>query len=396
MYVISDVVNGFLQGLGRVGSAIVRVGTNHQTTSLIDVTRASNVEPLTIVSKDSATVDYLPDIMQGLLNTFIGYYLQAVALIARVDNIQVVRMLDKLNPNRDFSDILLFESITNKVGVAGESFEFSLPMGSESLSQETHKTLIRFAMEKAIYDATVIEGTDNPDEYEMREGTYAAHRDTQSTLSENVNLSVGKLINVMLHINEQELTVPVNFRLSSTIANFEVIKNIFTYRKEDNTFIERFHAWRSGRIAMIKDLILCQDLIDASRKTMMNDREGIFSEVIKRANNGKKYGLLAGNPSLATASNMFVITEEEARQIGQELGGKFNSKLTLRKIFDNTYAMIVVVIDRDWDMVTFYHRGISAVTTVSVKDIKAGNKRNSSTEILEMFKSYNLGNAPSF
>ncbi len=393
MFLIKDVVGGFLQSLGSLGQAIFRVGTNHKTTSLIDATKAANVEPLTIVSKDSTTVDYLSDINQGLLNTFIGYYLQAVALIARVDNVQVVRMLDKLNPDRDFSDVMLFESIDNKISISGESMEFSLPLGSDYLCEQTHKQLLRYAIEKSIMDLNVIEGGDEPD---MTEGNYIAGRDTARTITENANLSVGKLINVHLQINETELTVPVKFRLSVAVTSFEIIKNIFTYSKQDNTFIERFHAWRSGRISLINDLILCQDMIDASKKNMMNDSEGIYSEVIKRANNGKKYGLLSNNPSLATASNIFVITEQESKLIAQDLGGKFSSKLVQRKMFENTYAMIIVVIDRDWNMVTFYHRGISAPTTASIKDIQAGNKRNGSTEILEIFKSYNMGNAPSF
>lgn len=396
MFLIRDVVGGFLQNLGSLGQAIFRVGTNHKTNSLIDATKAANVEPLTIVSKDSTTVDYLVDINQGLLNTFIGYYLQAVALIARVDNVQVVRMLDKLNPDRDFSDIMLFESIDNKISISGESMEFSLPTGSGYLGEQTHKQLLRFAIEKSIMDLNVIENDGTEGDVDMQEGNYAVGRDTARTIQENANLSVGKLINVHLQVNETELTVPVKFRLSVAVTNFEIIKNIFTYSKQDNTFIERFHAWRSGRISLINDLILCQDMIDASKKNMMKDSEGIYSEVIKRANNGKKYGLLANNPSLATASNIFIMTEQESKMIAQELGGKFNSKLVQRKMFDNTYAMIIVVIDRDWDMVTFYHRGISAPTTASIKDIQAGNKRNGSNEILEIFKSYNMGNAPTF
>lgn len=396
MFLIKDVVGGFLQDLGRFGQTVLRLGTNHKTNSLIDATKAANVEPLTIISKDSTTVDHLADINQGLLNTFIGYYLQAVALIARVDNVQVVRMLDKLNPDRDFSDIMLFESIDNKISISGESMEFSLPIGSEYLDQQTHKQLLRFAVEKSIIDLNVIEGSDDPDSVNMTEGNYVAQRDTAKTITENANLSVGKLVNVQLQVNETVLTVPVRFRLSVAVTSFEIIKNIFTYSKQDNTFIERFHAWRSGRISLINDLILCQDMIDASRKNMMKDNDGIYSEVIKRANNGKKYGLLANNPSLATASNIFIMTEQESKLIAQELGGKFNSKLVQRKMFENTYAMIIVVIDRDWNMVTFYHRGISAPTTASIKDIQAGNKRNGSSEILEIFKSYNMGNAPTF
>ena len=128
----------------------------------------------------------------------------------------------------------------------------------------------------------------------------------------------------------------------------------------------------------------------------MEDKDNLISEIIRRVNNSRKFSFLSDDVSLAAASNIIIITEEEAKEIGKELGGKFNSKLVLRHVFQTTYSMIIAVIDRDYDMITFYHRNIEASSTVSVKDLRKGNKKNSSNEIMEALRAYNLGNAPTF
>ena len=45
------------------------------TKSLIEATAMLRVEPLTVVSRDALTVDYLQDVMQTLFSLFTGYYM---------------------------------------------------------------------------------------------------------------------------------------------------------------------------------------------------------------------------------------------------------------------------------------------------------------------------------
>lgn len=393
---ISDIFRGLLSELGVVGSSVWRIYANSSTHGLSEATRAARVEPLTLISKNCLPLEYLSDVNQGLLDLFIGYYLQAVALLSTIENVKVVRLLDKLNPDRDLNEIMLFESYKEKVYVAAESFKYKLPAVGEQVD------VLLGNLERAIEAASILDTAvsipEPGEEYEDRTklGSYVANKSSGShQLNEAADLSSGKLINVTLKMNCEEATVPVSFRLASTITPFSVIKNICTYHKDDNTFIERYHAWRSGRISLIKDLVLCQDLIDERKKLLMSDKDNAFSEIIKRANNNKKFGLLSDNPSLATASNIFVITSDEANEIGATLGGRFGSKLVMRKIFDNSYAMIICVIDPDWEMVSYYTRGITHPTEVSVKDIKKRAKgKDGSSDILNILKSYNLGNTP--
>ncbi len=388
---IPDVIRSFLGSLGVLGSSVYRVYSNTKTASLIEATRSARVEPLTLISKNCSSLEYLPDVTQGLLNLFIGYYLQAVSLLSTIDDIRVARILDKLNPDRDLGDVMLFESYKDKYVKAVENYKYKLPL---RISDKELEPSLTIAQERSILDATV-SIPENGDQDSVP-GHYEADRDTARLLTQTADLSAGKLINITLTVNDEKITVPVSFRLASQLTPFKIIESIFTYHKDDTTFIERYHAWRSGRINLIRDLILCQDLIDERKKLLMSDTQDVFNEIIKRVNNNKKFGLLSDNPSLATASNIFVITSEEANQIGVELGGKFGSRLVMKKIYDNSYAMIIAVIDRDWEMISYYSRGITHPTEVSVKDIKKLPKKDNSNDILNILKAYNVGNTPSF
>jgi len=57
--------------------------------------------------------------------------------------------------------------------------------------------------------------------------------------------------------------------------------------------------------------------------------------------------------------------------------------------------MIIAVVDRDWERVSFYIRGIDAGVNVSIKDLKQPSK-DKGPDILDILKSLQAGQAPSF
>jgi hypothetical protein len=82
--------------------------------SLIDVVDAGRVEPLVLVDNVCANLDYSSEIMQSLLSIFSGYYLQAVAALGEVGGVEVIRVLDKLSPNRKFNIDVITDHVLGK------------------------------------------------------------------------------------------------------------------------------------------------------------------------------------------------------------------------------------------------------------------------------------------
>jgi len=345
------------------------IKNNTQVRSLLDATKITRVEPLTILSKDLINLEYTPDILNSVLNIFVAYYLQAVSLMAVVNNARVMKILDKLNPDRaDYS------ALTTTLSV--ENYDYSLLQSNVSLENDT---------------------------------TIKANN---TTLVDVANLAVGKLIHVDITstnpitikdkndnviVKNESVTniVPVNVRLLTSVLTNDSIAQIFTYSVDSNSIFERYHKWRSGRITFIKDLIFCQDLIDEYKRTMITDESNTLQEIIRRVNNAKKFGVITRNPSLAAASNVFVISEEIAKQIERKMGGKISNISIRDKLFENTYAMLIVVVDREAERVLIYTRGIEAYTNLSIREIKVAAK-GKGPDIMDILKSFNLGSPVSF
>lgn len=371
------VVNTTLQTIAKSINEIRNNATNYYTTkSLAEATKLTRVEPLVIFSKDCVSLEYMPDVANSLLSIFSGYYLQAVSILTRVNDVEVVRILDKLNPDRDETGFLLTEQISRESldNLCLEAYKFSLPTDRTNDKPPILKDL--------------------------------ATKENVTTIVDASNLSVGKLLNVEISYSKDRgeyevpedrvVRIPVSVRLMSSIIPNNSITRLLTYKSEDNSLVERFHAWRSGRIGFIKDLIFCQDLIDEYKRASIGDETNTLQEIVRRVNNSKKYGLLTKNPSLVSASNIFVITEEVAREVENKLGGKLSNANIRQKAFDNTYAMIIAVVDREWERVTFYTRGMAASTDLSIKEIKSANKNGKGPDILDVMKSFNQGIPVSF
>ena len=104
-------------------------------------------------------------------------------------------------------------------------------------------------------------------------------------------------------------------------------------------------------------------------------------------------GLMAKRPSMATASNMYIISEATASAIKRTSGVDLSSFSQRQKLFEETYAMILVIIDRDYQRVSFYHDGIKLPTTVGVRDLRNANK-NTGPNIMDILSAYKQGAAP--
>lgn len=343
------------------------VGSHLKTSSLVSATSVARVEPIVIVDKDCLFLEYLPDILQSTQSIFVGYWLQALSLITNVGDVNVGRVLDKLNPNRKVDTSGFLNTIVN-AGIGKESLTYA----SESLKYKL--------------PTVALEAKDD-----KKDGALAK----VDNIADLTNLSIGKIINVTIKNNGQEAVIPISFRLMVNTLPPASCVQLLSQGSVDLSFSERWFKWRAGRISFIKDLVFCQDLIREQKRTLMTDKDGVYSEIAKRAKNSKLASFFSKNPSLAEASNIVVISEETAMQLRVKHNLNLDNFKDRQKIFDKTYAMILVVIDRNYERVNMYHYGISASTSVGLRDIKVANK-GSGPNIMEVLAAFKGGNAPVF
>ena len=98
---------------------------------------------------------------------------------------------------------------------------------------------------------------------------------------------------------------------------------------------------------------------------------------------------------MVTASNIFVITESEAKDIEYKMGGSLKKLHIREKVLDSTYIMLLAVVDRNFERVTFYTRGIESGTDVSIKEIRAANK-SKGIDIADIMRGMTSGMPVSF
>ncbi len=332
--------------------------------SLVGATSVARVEPLCIVDADVVNLEYLPDTLNVLQNIFSGYYLQALQLLTNLGSVSVSKTLGRLNPSRSGG----FESYGNIMApnVSMEYYKHKLPSYNVNHAMEADDS----------------------------NGGGAKLKELSKDMFGEDSLVTGKMYNVTIKEGTNTATVPIAIKLLVNSIPTSVVVNLMALQNRlDYDLVERFHAWRSGRIQFVRDLVLCKDLIDKHRNTLIKDPTGVYSEIVNRQNKNLKAGLLNQTPSLATASNLAIISSETAELIEQKLDGSLDNFKTRHAIFQTTNLMILVVIDKSWEQVTFYHRGINAFSKVSVKDLKASSKKDGG-DVNAILKAFIEGKAP--
>ena len=344
--------------------------------SLIEYTKPSRVEPIVLIDRKLANLSFMPDVMQSLNSIFAAYYLQAISLMVNVGKVDVISILDSANPNRDpyAGDWKggILSTLESK-----DSYDYGLPVPNEKIGLEA-------------FGDVSLEATKD----EKLEQTMGSNKNTFDGLRAPNTLAVGKMLDVEISSDGQKASFPVSVKMIPVMSNAEDIVRLFSIGFQDTTFMGRIHAWKSGRIDLMKDLILCQDLIDNHRKGLSYDNTGIYKDTIKRSNKNFLSTLLSGYPSVATASNIMVISDATAKQVEKEIGGKLKRFKTREKLFDDTAAMLLVVINPDWEAITIYHRSVDMASELSAGDVKQMGKKE--VDVGEILKAYQLGNAPSF
>lgn len=366
------------------GRQIASAGTN----SLIQVSQPARVEPITLIDQRAQQLPYMTDVMNSLTSMFSGYYLQAVSMLCDVGRVNVIKLLDRLSPNRLGWSEQLFSKLGGNSSM--ESYapyllpDFRQPdLGFEAVD-------IGEAVRSAAEKAGELEDSKN-NGTSLRAGV---SKDLNAVINESVNLSVGKMLEVSIDSNGSKATFPISVRLLSTIIDPQSLVHILSDGSSATTsFAERVHAWRSGEKRFWADLILCQDLIKEHRKALVNDKSGVYNDLLERRKNNARAAVISGQPSVATASNLVVITQETAKELERRIGGQLKDFSTRKRVFDSTYVMIMAVIDPEWEHITFYSNGISTPTKLSISQLKSSNK-GTGPDVMDILKAFQLGSSP--
>jgi hypothetical protein len=333
--------------------------------SLIDVASVARVEPICLVDADCMNVEATPDIMQVMHSMFSGYYLQAVNMVNTIGAVTVAERLAPFNPH------------------AGGAFEELREDSVRAFSMEEYR--YKLPSYKAGVPAIAMESAKEGEKIDDA---------VLNTIRDASALSVGKLFNVTLQSGEQKITVPVAIRMMVSSVPSRVMAELFSNTDAfDLDLRERFHAWKAGRISFWKDLVLCNDLIDKRIKTSINDSTGVLNMIRQRQSGNTGHMAMTGKASVANATNLAVLSADTLAQIESAMGGTFKNEKIRRAVFESTGLMIVAVVNKQWERVTFWFRGMDASSTLSYKELKMPSK-NDGSNVVDILKAFMAGSNP--
>lgn len=348
--------------------------SQHSGNSLIEYTQPARAQPITLLDNRAAQLPYIESVLHTAVNVFSGYYLMAYNLALNVGSVDVLRTLDKLNPNRD---PLLGTTGGRLGGVKLQNMANALPMYNQSSPYESK----RLYTQESLADDVLRQGEFEPAETQIDKDFLKQH-------NENANLSVGKLLNVTVESNGSKASFPVMIQLLvSNVVPSVLVHTLSFGQNKDRSLLARWREYRAGMISFWRDLVWCQDLIEENRDLLRNDNQGIFKRMQKSKSKNMLAGILSGTPSVATASQIVVMTAETAAELEAKTKSRFSKFSDREKIFKEMYLMLVFVIDTDFERVTIYHRSIEAPTVVSVKEMQRSGKKNG-PDILDVLNAY--------
>lgn len=334
-----------------------------KASSLSEYARNTRVEPITVVDRSLLNYEGTLETMQTLTSLFAAYYLQAISISATVGNIEVNRHLERFNPNRNPGDNLIDGAGTL---LSIEDFKLALP-GVLSMEAGT--------------------GSD------ADKSTSGHGKDDVRDIALIANLCVGKMMTVEITDNNHKAQIPVSVRLIATDSTPENIVNILSAGSDLKSVSERFEGLSLGRLTFWRDIVMMQDLIEAHRERAMNDNTGVYLQARKRASGNFWSGLFSMNPSVATASNIFVVSNTTAQKLEGTIAGKLKDFKVREKVFASMYMMFLAVIDTEYDRITIYTRGIPEANSLSIGALKSMNK-GTGPNIAEVLSAYRLGASP--
>jgi hypothetical protein len=425
------------------------IGNSTAPKDLVRFTQSARVEPILLMDNRALTTPFIQDVVHTMYNMFTGYWLLAISLDTKINNVSIGRRLDKFATDRDLleagksmaiGNMISTESLTSfGMPFVKEILEERVSMEAGGLDDETLDQITAVVLEamkehnankktraeriaeakakvsgikdqklkdKLTQDILNMEKEVGVKAYEMAQQVVEQWRkDYQENHSMGVknaaqyvekvtNLGVGNVIDVTISEDGKQAVVPVTIRLRVASMPSSVMTQTLAVGGKDVTFGSRYRAWRAREIKFWSDFVLQMDRVDAHRAAMMKDETGYYKTVYARDQSNKLVSaILKDGPSISTASAILVLDSKTATELERKINGRLEDFKTRQAIFGHTFSMLMAVVDPDWESVTIYTRGIDMPTKLTARDIRTAGKSDSK-ELMDILKSYSLGKAP--
>lgn len=365
---LDKIGESLLSTTGKIGD-LIRSG---KANSLSEYTSSAHVLPVFLMDTSVSIMPEAEALVGGMLNYWAACYLMAAQMSVNIGEIQITRQLERLNTRR-------------------KPLDASVGMINTLLTMEAYADGLPDPKKAELYPVK-LESNDSEDQIGL---TSSTAKGVVDRIEANSKLSIGKTIEVNWESKGEKGTIVVSIRPAVRQATDESMVNILTIGTKNINFKERIHGIKSGALHWFYDGLLASDIIREMRKARITDNTGYYQEALARAKKNKLSGILSLNPSVATFSSVFFISSETARDIEARTNINLENFKDRQTMFEKSYGMVLVVVDRNWKNCRIYTHGIEDYTTVSFSQMDGANKGKNG-DIKEIFNALMMSDAPRF
>ena len=356
---------------------------------------ASSTQNIILVTVEDTLTHHAvtPEILKFCTNIYIGYYLQAVALLNTIGDVSVRQVLDRLNTNRSISSNVkdTVEWIAQESFLDYPKFDFA----KKVVSLEAFGDIVSKVKGKVVDNVkTMDDGAPMKKDGEVKNGGQSAENGSAGEwMADAPTLAQGKIFDVKIQNGGATASIPVTVRLNPVAVNREMLKSMYARANQNNSFWNRLRRWKDGELETLSDMIFCNDIIADHARLIKQDKLKLTEQLEKKRRANKISTLLTQKTSLATASTISIISKASLPEIELAVGGRISDFKVREDIFARSGLIMLLVVDDMYETVTIYYRGQNRGMELTFGECKSVSKGNG-PNVMEILRAFQAGQTP--
>lgn len=318
----------------------------------------------------------------GLANQmYAGFVMTALQLNQYVTNSRNVRNVLELVATEDYEDST--DIIHNE-------------MHGTNIHTEDNKVLTLEQKEQKLVSGRVIE---------LDLHIEASANGTVSNINQTIQGQKGNQTNInMIQEKGPSVTkVLLYVQLIPYLITTSIVEQVITLHTGNTKEFRRKKA-KAGEISFFWDYLFERDLITDQTKALKEDRTGMLYKMLKQSNNSLSKALLRfvniapENHNLA--NTILILDNSTFKTACSKSGVDFTHKATRDKFFKETFIMMVMIVDTNYNNVTIYFNGLDTKGDYSFKMIQAnsgaGSHGSDKYDLKDIMTALSTGMSPKF
>jgi len=409
----TDLAKG-LKDIYKENKGFVPMKTSGSITKLLS---SFIVEPIAIVDSSLRTEEHIDKILELNADIFSGYFAQAFDVLVKVYGVDHRTVLDLLSTNKSaLSGALSSESKIASIDELLDDNTDILSIETKTLNdieeEEEIKAKVRDKYNeaadnrrkkakeeeddrrnKAKIDEEKRKTTQNIKESNLKTQMDYLTKPTELIDDKNISSIVQKKINIEILLTRSgiahTIVIPMLIKLDVRFVSPKHILDVVDSKGNDKKFSYRLDEYRAGAISL-SDLVFGNDLIRKYKSNQLQDHNELLDIINAKVANANAKLVTRMGVGYEKYFNLLIVSTATKASMERAVKGKLIKTKYKEKVLEQTNALMLTVVDEDYERVIIYTKDIDGVSDITFKSLAKGSKDGGMNDI---FKSL-VGNRP--